>query len=308
MKALCDFCFRHCLIEEEGYGWCRMRKNNEGEIESVDYASIPAIAIDPIEKKPLYHFLPGTKTLSFGASGCNLSCDFCQNWRLSQQHERGVHIDEDNAVGFALSNSIPSISFTYSEPLVWQDFMISVAREAKACGLRTIMVSNGSFSSEALNRILPEIDAFNIDLKGDNEFYRAICHGMIDPVLSAIEEIVKSGKHLEVTTMVIESMHSGEMIRNIGRMLAEREVSVWHLTRFFPQYKMNNLKPTSELYISKIIKIAQESGIPYIYPGNSILNADTCCPGCKKKLRHPGQTISEGICPYCGEKIYGVWN
>ncbi len=309
MKVLCDFCYRKCQISENGYGWCRVRKNEKGRIESEGFGHIPAIASDPVEKKPLYHFLPGTMTLSLGASGCNLSCDFCQNWTLSQNHEKGEYIAPEAVVKFAGKNGFPSISFTYSEPLVWQDYMLETAAKAKEMGIRTIMVSNGDASEEAMNRILPLLDAFNIDLKGDEGFYRNICHGELQPVLRTIQRITESGKHLEVTTLVIEGIHDEKMIRALGKMLKDSGVSVWHLTRFYPHYKMIDRSPTSELYLAKIIDIAEETNIPYIYPGNSVLKAETRCPGCGKTLRkHIGETIEDGSCPYCGERIYGVWN
>ena len=304
MKARCDFCFRSCVIEEGNYGWCRVRKNENGKIISPYYGIIPAIAVDPVEKKPLYHFLPGTSTLSFGASGCNLSCDFCQNWELSQEVRKGSRINPDEAIQYALENDIPSISFTYSEPLVWQDYMLSLAAKAKDAGLRTIMVSNGSFSSDSLKRIIPYIDAYNIDVKGDGDFYKTICHGLLDPVLDAVGEIARQGKHIEITTMVIEGIHTPEMIREIEKEIYERGVQVWHLSRFFPQYKMNNRKPTSELYLARIIEVARESKIPYIYPGNSYLKAENSCPCCGKVLGIPPRS---GECPHCGERIYGVW-
>ena len=285
-----------------------MRENRNGRVVSVAYGHIPAIAIDPVEKKPLYHFMPGSKTLSFGASGCNLSCAFCQNWQLSQIHEEGEYLNPDDAVRYALNHAIPSISFTYSEPLVWQDYMMEIAAAAKEHGIRTIMVSNGSFSDKALERIIPLIDAYNIDLKGDEDFYRDICKGEMEPVVNAIRKIAENGKHIEITTMLIENIHTGKMIREIGRILKEESISVWHLTRFFPQYKMNYLPPTSELFLSDMISIARDSGIPYIYPGNSVLKAQTICPGCGRVIRtHPGEIIRGGECPYCGKRIYGVW-
>ena len=170
------------------------------------------------------------------------------------------------------------------------------------------MVSNGSFSSEALERLVPLIDAYNIDLKGDSEFYQSVCHGKIDPVLNAISYIAGKEKHIEITTMIIEGVHTPSMIEKLGTSLRMAGISVWHLTRFFPHYKMLDRKPTSELFLSEIIKIAKNSGIPYIYPGNSSLPSPTICPRCKQIIRKgPGTTIKDGKCPHCGESIYGLW-
>ena len=308
MKMTCDFCFRRCSIPEGEHGWCRMRKCEGGRIVSEHYGEIPAIALDPVEKKPLYHFLPGTMTLSFGASGCNLSCRFCQNWQLSQKHEKGGSVDPCDAAAYAVLNGIPSVSFTYSEPLVWQDWMMETARNAAEEGIRTIMVTNGEASPEAIERLVPLISAFNIDLKGDDGFYRSICSGRIAPVLDMIGSVISHGKHAEITTMVIESIHTSRMISEMGKLLRNLGVSVWHLTRFFPQYKMNNIPPTSELYLARMLDAAKESGIPFIYPGNSTFRARTKCPSCGHILREaPGKPVGDGFCPRCGTPIYGVW-
>lgn len=308
MKATCDFCFRECTIEEGKTGWCHARKCKDGKLTSLAYSAMPAIAIDPIEKKPLYHFLPGSVTLSFGASGCNFNCDFCQNWQLSQRHENGEKVSISTPSLYAKSHNIPSISYTYSEPLVWQDWMIESAENATELGIKNVMVSNGSFSKSALERTLPWLDAFNIDLKGDETFYRNICHGEMKPVINAIETIAERGKHIEVTTMLIEGIHDEAMIEFLGKELNARDIKVWHLSRFYPQYKMNNLKPTSELYLNKMIQIAKESNIPYIYAGNSVLKNETRCPSCGKVIRErPGEIIQDGRCKYCGNAIYGVW-
>ncbi len=308
MRNECTFCFRRCSIPEGGYGWCRMRRNDGGRIVSVDYGHIPAIAVDPVEKKPLYHFLPGTETLSIGASGCSLSCDFCQNWQLSIEHERGDFIDPDDLVSYAMRHGCPSISFTYSEPLVWQDYMAAAAEKAHGASLRTIMVSNGEFSEEALSRLLPLIDAYNIDLKGDAAFYRGICHGEMPPVLNAIGRIAGYGSHIEVTTMLIEGIHTEHTVEELGSLLKERNVQVWHLTRFFPQYRMSGRAPSSEEFLSRMLSAAKTSGIPYIYPGNSALPAPTACPQCGWTIRkHPGQKVQGGDCPRCDARIYGIW-
>ena len=308
MKSECDFCFRRCSIPDGKTGWCGMRKNEGGRIISPEYGHIPAIAVDPIEKKPLYHFLPGTETLSLGASGCCLRCDFCQNWTLSIEHEKGKFLDPGDAAAYARLEGYPSISFTYSEPLVWQDFMLDTARLAKDAGLKTIMVTNGSFSREALMRILPSIDAYNIDLKGDADFYSTICNGDIIPILDSIYEIARSSAHLEATTMIIEGVHDAAMVSKLGSMLHERGVAVWHLTRFFPAYRMTDRRETSEAFLSRMLQVASGSGIPYIYPGNSQLDQSTRCPSCGHLLRtRPGMPLPPS-CPSCGCGVYGGAN
>ncbi len=303
MKAICDYCFRHCTVEEGKTGWCRVRISKNGKMESIGLG-IAAIADDPIEKKPLYHFLPGTRTLSIGGSGCSLSCDFCQNWTLSQTHVKGEKIDDKNIVNTAIIRGMPSISFTYSEPLVWQEYILSIAPLASESGLRNVMVTSGTFSKQSLEKLLPLIDAYNIDFKGDECFYRNICHGKMEPVIHSIERIASEGRHLEVTTLIIEGIHDEAMIRSMGKMLKAAGVEVWHLTRFYPAYKMDDRNPTSESYLKKLITIAKESDIPYIYPGNSIMKAETHCPACGHVI---DRYKTQGRCDECGETIYGIW-
>lgn len=231
----CDFCFRRCDIKEGKAGFCGQRTASKGHVSSLNENMLCAVSIDPVEKKPLYHFLPNSMTFSVAKTGCSFDCDFCQNWQIAREWKgvRQVCVLPEDAAAQALSAGCPSISFTYTEPLVWQDYMLETAGKAAAAGLRTIMVSNGAFSSCSAQRVIPEIDAFNIDLKGDEYFYRKYCHGEYGPVIDGIREIVRCGRHLEVTTMVIEDIHTKEMIASLGRVLADAGVRVWHLTRFF---------------------------------------------------------------------------
>ena len=302
---ICDFCYRHCDISEGGYGYCQARTVRSGQLEDRNYGELAAAAIDPVEKKPLYHFLPGTRTLSVAMEGCSLSCAFCQNHEIAKGHHEGFPFTAPEALSeYAITHSIPSLSFTYTEPIVWQDYAMEAALSAKEHGLRTIMVTNGTFSNEALDRLLPLIDAYNIDLKGADGFYRDICKGSIAPVLDGIERIAGYGSHLEVTTLVIEGLHDEDMIRTLGRALRERGVHVWHLTRFFPAYRMSSRKPTSEDFLMRMIEAAEESGIEFIYPGNSRMRSMMRCPSCGKEIAAP----EDGGCPHCGTSIYGVWH
>ena len=253
MSQSCDFCFRRCCLSEGQKGYCGARQNIGGEIISVNYGQLVSLALDPVEKKPLYHFLPHTKTLSVSESGCNYSCLFCQNWEISQKIVKEEETDPSSLAAYCLRYGVPSVSYTYSEPLVWQDYMIRSAEEAKKKGVKNIMVTNGSFSCEALERIVPLIDAFNIDLKGDDEFYETVCKASLQPVLDGIEYIVNHGRHIEVTTMLIEGMHDEKMVRMLGSLLRERGVKVWHLSRFFPRYRMKDRKETSEAFLSSML-------------------------------------------------------
>ena len=301
MKMICDFCYRHCSIAEGMTGWCRSRTASGGIIRDVSYGHLAAIADDPIEKKPLYHFLPGTRTLSIAMEGCSLDCDFCQNFHIAKEHHDnpGFHTPE-SIEGFAAENGYKSISFTYTEPIVWQDYMLETAKEAEKDSIKTVMVSNGTFSDEALDRILPSIDAYNIDLKGDAEFYKSICHGSIEPVLDGIERIVEYGSHIEVTTLVIEGIHTKKMIRELGGMLSKRSVKVWHITPFYPMRRMSDRKATSMPFLLSMAEEARKSGIPHIYA----LDDELECPDCGNRSR---RQESDGICQACGNRIYGVW-
>lgn len=317
---ICNFCFRHCNIEERQSGFCRNRKVIDNKIVSIGYGYIEAMAIDPIEKKPLYHFLPGTKTLSVAEAGCNFRCDFCQNWQLSQR-EKGnssVYVTPKKLVDLAIKYKTPSISFTYSEPIVWQDYVLEASAIAKQNGIKTIMVTNGSFSKESREALAPLIDAFNIDLKGNAEYYRTICKGELAPVLKGIEYMIKQNCHVEVTTLIIQGIHTEEIILKMGKLLKDCGVQVWHLTRFFPNYKMSENKPTSEKFLSEMFEIAKKSKIPYIYRGNTLAKDQTVCVNCKKVFisSHEGslvalkdckKNIENGKCIHCGASIYGVF-
>jgi len=317
---ICDFCYRHCNIEEGGEGFCHYRKFKDNRLYSSCYGYLDVICLDPVEKKPLYHFLPGTKTLSIAEPGCNFSCDFCQNWSLSQRKgsSNSTFVTPQQIVDLAILKKIPSISFTYSEPIVWQDYVIDTAIIAKNNGIRTIMVTNGSFSKKSRENIAPFIDAFNIDLKGDAKYYKTVCKSEIGPVLEGIEYMVKMGCHMEVTTLLIEGIHTATIIKKLGKALKDRGVEVWHLTRFFPNYKMSNRVETSEIFLSNMIDVAKESEIPYIYGGNSSLVYSTYCCKCKKKLisrnfeefnvkNECNKNISNGKCIYCNNVIYGFF-
>jgi pyruvate formate lyase activating enzyme len=317
----CDFCWRHCSIANGKTGTCGVRKNQNGTIVTTGYGEIVSMAIDPVEKKTLYHFMPGSKTFSFALFGCNYTCSFCQNYPITQKEYKETtplagheQLEPGQVVALALDAGTPSISYTYSEPIVWQDYMVETASLAKKKHLKNIMVSNGSFSPESLIRVVPFIDAFNLDVKGDERFYREVCEAELQPVLDAIAYIAKAKVHLEVTTMVIEGIHTEEMIGKLGKTLKELGVQVWHLSRFFPRYKFSSRKPTSEAFLSEMIEKARLSDIPYIYGGNSARSDATYCPSCHTLLMgshsYEGvryNSIKDGCCEHCGQSIYGVF-
>ena len=315
---ICNFCYRHCDIKEGNFGFCGVRQVKNNKLISPNYGLLESIAIDPVEKKPLYHFLPGSKTLSVAEVGCNFRCHFCQNWQLSQakQSLNNQYMSPKNLVNLALEYKVPSISFTYSEPIVWQDYVIDTAKIAKQNNLKTIMVTNGSFSKEARESLSPLIDAFNIDLKGDSNYYKEICIGNIEPVLEGIKYLIEAKNHVEVTTLLIEGIHTRKIVDNIAKTLKTCGVKVWHLSRFFPNYKMNDFNATSENFLSEMVNIAKNNGIDFVYGGNTKLPTPTICPNCKEILisDHISSSyiknnlkIENGKCKFCGTKIYGLF-
>jgi len=330
----CDFCYHQCLIAVDGLGRCGVRGNREGVLRTVAYGKVVSCGLDPIEKKPFHHFLPGELTCSFALFGCNYTCLFCQNHRITQQDsplfpnitdslgKQGPVVTPQQMVEVLDAYGSRIMSYTYSEPMVWQDYMLDTARLVHQKGKLNCMVTNGSFSPAALERILIHMDAFNIDVKGDGSFYRDYCGGRLEPVVQAIGVIARTPKKiLEVTTMVIEGVHDAAMISRLGRALYDAGVQVWHLSRFYPQYRMQNTPPTSEGFLEAMLLEAQASGIPYIYAGNSTStrwNA-TRCPQCKTELMrshtYGGEAgtdsavhIHVGKCVHCGAPIYGLFD
>ena len=300
----CDFCFRQCEIPEGKTGWCAVRRCRNGKLEPVQGKSLAALALDPVEKKPLEHFLPGSMTLSLAQCGCSFDCDFCQNAEIAKAKVAGGKTEPQELLSYALRHRIPSLSYTYTEPLVWQGYMAECAELAHEAGLRNIMVTNGGFSKAALRRLLPLVDAYNIDLKGDEDFYRDICHACLSPVLDGIEAVVSHGTHLEVTTMLIEGIHDEAMVQRLGTMLRERGVRVWHLTRFFPRRRMAGRKATGEDCLDRLFHVALECGIEHVYKGNTSRPAPMRCPGCGTVIE---RNAFDGLCPKCGRQIYGIW-
>lgn len=325
----CDFCFHKCLLHEQESGPCGVRKNIGGKISTLGYGQIVASGIDPIEKKPMYHFFPGSRTFSFALFGCNYTCGFCQNNRISQTDSpywpaspgyRTLPVATPQQMFAMMEHSGTSImSYTYSEPIVWQDYMFETAQLVHEAGKFNCMVTNGSFSPVSLERALNHIDAFNIDVKGDDQFYRHHCAGALGPVLDAVEAIAsEQAKVLEVTTLLIEGIHTRHQVVELAAQLHRRGVQVWHLSRFFPQYHMADRPATSERFLAEMLQAAQDSGIPHVYSGNSGLlsYSQTTCPSCHRILikahSYAGEAredvrklIKDGHCSYCGTTVYG---
>jgi len=272
-RVRCLACAHKCLIGNGKAGICGVRKNIDGKLFLLVYGKVISMNVDPIEKKPLYHFLPRTNSFSIGTVGCNLRCDFCQNFDISQASKQGYvvgqEISSNGVVGQALRTDCKSISYTYSEPIISAEFIKETAELARKKGLKNIMVSNGYWSKESFEYLKDVIDAVNIDLKGNDIFYKKYCGGNLQPVLDTIKRCHESGIHIEVTTLVIPGLNdSREDFEMIAKFLSELDQGiVWHISRFFPMYKMQDRDMTPR----KTLDIAYEIGKKYlrhVYLGN----------------------------------------
>jgi pyruvate formate lyase activating enzyme len=316
-KIECLICPHSCKIASGKTGICGVRKNTGNKITLLTYGLISGFALDPVEKKPLYHFYPGKKILSIGSWGCNMKCDFCQNYHISQaependfdpvlpSHVITRALKADNNIG---------IAFTYNEPLIWFEYIKDVAEPAKAEGLNTAMVTNGFVTEETLDEYLGFIDAFNVDLKAfNNNFYRQITGAEIEPVKKALKRIIIAGKHLEITTLVIPGKNDlpSEMENEVRWIAGELGKDVpFHLSRYFPMYRRND-PVTPHEKLTELYEIASRY-LDYVYVGNTMsdIGQDTHCPECKtvitKRSGYHTRHINtiDGSCKVCGKKIY----
>ncbi len=317
-KLECLVCPHNCKLGTGKTGICGVRKNNGQEIELLTYGVISGIALDPVEKKPLYHFFPGSQILSVGSYGCNMKCDFCQNFHISQNipFEKGSMTTPGDIVSRALGvhNNI-GIAFTYNEPVIWYEFIRDTAVEARKKGLVTVMVSNGFVSRDVLNKIISFTDAFNIDLKAfNNKFYKDLTGAEIEPVKSALKQIALSGRHLEITTLIIPGQNDSEREMELQTEWIAKELGEnvpFHLSRYFPIYKRHDTATSHDL-LDRMFAIASKN-LRFVYMGNimSAKGQNTICPGCGKTVTirtgYDTQLINlngDGKCKSCGEQIY----
>jgi pyruvate formate lyase activating enzyme len=317
-KLECQLCPHYCSLSEGKTGICGVRKNTGEKIELMTYGILSGYSLDPVEKKPLYHFFPGHNILSIGSFGCNMKCDFCQNFHISQKVPESLdpEITIKKIIKDALSteNNI-GIAFTYNEPIIWFEYIRDVAAIAKKEGLFTVMVSNGYVNSEPLDEIIEFIDAFNIDLKAfNNTFYRSLTGAELEPVKNSLKQIAKAGKHLEITTLVIPGQNDNEIEMQEQSEWIANELGVdipFHLSRYFPTYKRDD-PPTTEKSLERLWEIAS-SNLDYVYMGNSHSHTgqNTKCPTCGTEVTtrsgYKTRLINldeEGRCTGCGNLIY----
>ena len=315
----CLLCRHYCNLAEGQTGICGVNKNEGGALKNLVYGKVAAINIDPIEKKPLYHFLPGSSALSIGTVGCNLKCPFCQNWQISQTGNLNFSEEAtpEQIVYMAIERDCKTIAYTYNEPTVFYPFARDTALLAKQYGLRNIFVSNGMESPEVIDDMKGIIDAFNIDLKSFNpDFYKKTLKGSLEGVLDTLKRIREAGFWLEVTTLVVpDENDSDEELNKIASFIANElgTFTPWHISAFYPTYKMTGKSRTSFTVLQRAHDIGKKNGLQYIYKGNVSEPGTTVCPECGRELivRH-GYNLSKNVidggkCPYCNTKIEGVW-
>ncbi len=318
----CLLCAQECVIKSGERGRCRARINQDGVLKSLVYGRPAAIHIDPIEKKPFYHFLPGASAFSLGTTGCPLTCKFCQNWEISQAKPEDIRTSvygPEEIVASAIRKQSPVIAFTYNEPTVFIEYLTDIARQGRRQRIKSVLVSCGFMNPRPLDELCDVLDAIKIDLKGFSpEFYRDVCRAELDPVLRSIKKIAKKGLHLEIVNLVVPTLNDSPamMTRLIEWVAGELGPDVpVHFTRFHPAYQMLQLPPTPISTLEKAYETAKSKGIHYPYVGNipSHPGNHTYCPTCGKAVVERtgffvlANRITNGKCPFCGRIIAGVW-
>ena len=289
-QVRCILCAHRCTIKADGLGICGVRQNIEGTLYTLVYAEAIAVHVDPIEKKPLYNFLPGTRSFSIATVGCNFRCTFCQNADISQGPREGRALKAEEfppaqVVTAAKRYACDSIAYTYTEPTIFFEYAYDTAKLAEKEGIKNIFVTNGYMTLEALEEIDPHLDAANVDLKSfDDEFYRTVCGARLQPVLETIESMHKRGVWVEVTTLLVPGLNDSDgELRQIAQFISELSPDIpWHVSRFTPQYRMLDKPPTPVERIHRAAEIGREAGLNYVYVGNVPGNANenTVCPAC----------------------------
>ncbi|MFA5062657.1 MAG: AmmeMemoRadiSam system radical SAM enzyme [Candidatus Omnitrophota bacterium] len=318
----CQLCPRRCMIPDGARGYCGVRQNRGGTLYSLVYAKPVAIHIDPIEKKPFFHFLPSTNAYSIATAGCNLKCKFCQNWAISQSSPEEVeyrYLEPSELVREAKDSGSASIAYTYSEPTIFYEYMLETAKSARQQGLKNVMHSNGYINEAPLRALAKYLDGANIDLKGfSDDYYSKLTEGALAPVLNSLKVLKSEGVHIEITTLLLPGFNDDEE--------SLRKMCLWikdnlgpdtplHFSRFFPMYKLISLNPTPVESLEKARNIAIKCGLKYVYIGNIPANPaeNTYCPRCGKiVIERRGYFIvrndlKDGKCKFCGENIAGIW-
>jgi pyruvate formate lyase activating enzyme len=318
-RIICLLCQHYCKLKEGQTGICGVNKNVNGELKNLVYSHPIALNVDPVEKKPLYHMLPGSKALSFGTVGCNFKCPFCQNWDISQETKvnKEIEVSPKQMVELALEYGAESIAYTYNEPTIFYPYAKDIGLIAKEKGLKNIFVSNGFESEEIVEDMSSWVDAANIDLKSwDDSYYKKALKGGLEAVKNTLRRMVKAGIWVEVTTLIIPGENdSDEELKAMAEFIANdlgKHVP-WHLSAFYPDYKMLDHESTKLETLQRAKKIGQKAGLDYIYLGNVPVHGDTYCPECGELLIDRTEysvtvnKLIEGQCPKCDRKIEGLY-
>jgi len=320
----CGLCAHRCTIAPGALGVCQVRKNVAGSLKSLNFSTLVAANPDPIEKKPLFHVLPGTRSFSIAAPGCNFQCDFCQNWRISQSPRAGRPLGgggpgPQQIVDAAVESRCASISYTYTEPTIFFELAYETARLAATRGLRNCFVSNGYMTPQAVRTIAPVLDAINVDLKAfSDQTYRRVMTARLEPVLTCLKELVAANVWVEVTTLVVPGMNDSESeLARIAAFIANDlgPHVPWHVSRFHGNYHMTDSPGTPIETLDTACRLGAEAGLKYVYCGNATGQADesTYCPSCGAvAIERFGYSIrrmdmAAGACGRCGEPLDGVW-
>lgn len=322
-RVRCQLCAHRCLIQEGHRGLCGVRENQEGTLYSLVYGRPISMAVDPVEKKPLFHFYPGSTAFSIATLGCNFRCRFCQNAEISQwPRERGTivgeHVPPEVVVRQAQKHHSRSIAYTYTEPTVFTEYAYDIAVLARQEGIANIYVTNGYMTAEMLDAFFPYLDAANVDLKSfRDEFYKEQCGAKLQPVLDSLKKMVQQGVWVETTTLIIPGLNdSEEELREIARFIVQEmgPQVPWHISRFIPHYQMTDRPPTPLATLHRAREIGYAAGLHYVYEGNvpGSGGEDTLCPQCGETvIRRYGffierMALRAGRCAHCGTAIEGV--
>jgi len=314
----CGLCAHRCRITPGRRGICKVRENQGGRLVTLTYGRIVAQHVDPIEKKPLFHFLPGSTSYSIAAVGCNFQCGFCQNWQISQWPRSGrgelpgEPASPETIVEAARRHGCASVSYTYTEPTIFYEYARDTGRLARRAALRNVFVTNGFMTAEAVSEMAEWLDAANVDLKAwQDAFYRTFCKARIEPVKEAIRGLVDAGVHVEVTTLLVPGQSDApDDLRGIAEFLASLSPDlVWHVTRFHPDFEMRDVRPTPLGSIERALAIGREAGLKFVYAGNVAGHQDTVCPKCgwTAIARHGFSVTMENLrgaaCGHCGAAL-----
>jgi len=322
-EVKCKLCPKECKVGDKERGWCGVRENSKGTYYTLVHSNPCSVHIDPIEKKPFFHYLPASLAFSISTAGCNLNCKYCQNWQISQrrpEQTNNSYLPPDEVVRKAKEYGCQSIGYTYAEPAVFYEYLLDTSIAAHKADVRAVVVSAGYIQTEPLKRLCETVDAIKIDLKAYNDkFYREICHGTLQPVLDTLKSLKKTGVWYEVVDLVVPTLNDTENeLKNLARWVVDNlGVNVpLHFSRFYPTYQLKNLPPTPMETLEQARHIARDEGLHYVYLGNVRPDHEgnnTYCPQCKnlviqrKGLFVVQNNVVDGKCNKCKNEIPGVW-